>query len=268
MGSLVRSARLGALVCCLLAVLPAAAPPCAAQTLPSPDPIRFLRWPLDDVRAVGEAGLEAALLTGATGAVVLALMPYDSLVSREAAAWRGRSNPTFVRAVEEVGNVRAARPLALMVFIGTLFTDDPHLQDAAFTSLEAVVLADLTTRALKRVFGRSRPYEGEGPHTFRPFSAATAFPSGHSTVAFALVAPWVVYYPNAWTLGLLGLSTGTAFTRILVNHHWMTDTLAGATVGTAVGVALARRHLGADTRGARFVPFGAGGAGVTLRVDF
>jgi membrane-associated phospholipid phosphatase len=44
-------------------------------------------------------------------------------------------------------------------------------------------------------------------------------------------APWV------WAIGLT-LATGVGYLRVGADAHWLTDVLAGAAVGTAIGVAV------------------------------
>jgi undecaprenyl-diphosphatase len=93
--------------------------------------------------------------------------------------------------------------------------------------------AGAVTFALKEVAGRSRPDETSSPSRFRPFSGHDAFPSGHTTAAFALAAaldaearaPWLraIVYPAAAL---------TAWSRVRDRRHWPSDVVAGAAVGT------------------------------------
>jgi len=129
------------------------------------------------------------------------------------------------------------------VFALTLTTDDTRLQDAAFTSLQALLYSRAVTDALKTVVGRSRPTAGNGPYRADPFSGRTSFPSGHTTTAFALITPWVLYYPNVATYGLLAVGAGTATARVALDRHWPTDVVAGAAIGVFTARYLARRHL-------------------------
>lgn len=230
------------------------------------DPYRFWKWPAKDAAALGEALLTKGLLFTAGGSIVLFTAgPHDPLVTEELSSLPPAPADLLVRIVEEFGNVRAVRPVAGAIFLGSLISDNRRLQDAAFTSLESIIYANLITSGLKSVFGRARPWQKRGAMEFDPFSGNTSFPSGHSTTAFAFVSPWLLYYPNTFTPGLLLLSTGTAFSRMLTQNHWFTDVVAGSSIGFVTAYVLTRRHQ--ESRRMQVAPaLGMGRMGLTLTV--
>ena len=65
-----------------------------------------------------------------------------------------------------------------------------------------MIYAGVLSYGVKYTVGRSRPYEQNSPHQFAPFSGRNSFPSGHTTSAFAILTPWVLYYPHPVTYGL------------------------------------------------------------------
>ena len=214
-----------------------------AVAQPEPDAYRFAYWLADDVRAlvpVADSRLPIYATVG-TGTMLVLLMPMDEPAVRRVRAWsEGAPRPLF-RVLNELGNVRGVRPAALMLFLGSLAGDQYRFQDAAFTSLEALVFANLITDALKSIAGRSRPFENRGAVHFRPLSGSTSFPSGHATTIFAAITPWVLYYPRPATYVLLGVSFGTAFARLATNQHWFTDVLAGGAIGITTAYWLVAR---------------------------
>ena len=232
------------------------------------DPYRFWKWPAQDAIALAD-GLKSrgVLYAAGAGGLLLLAARHDPQVTNDLSNAVPVSNDLLVRVIEEFGNEKAVRPVAGAIFVGTLFTGDRRLQDAAFTSLEAVVLASLITNGLKSVFGRARPWQEEGALEFRPFSGNTSFPSGHSTTAFALVTPWLLYYPNAITPGLLVLSTGTAITRLKTNNHWFTDVIAGGAVGFFTAYFLVQRHQDNSRRVLVAPTMGLDRAGVSISVN-
>ncbi|WP_457654329.1 phosphatase PAP2 family protein [Rhodocaloribacter sp.] len=235
--------------------------PSDAQTRRSADPFRFFTWPVEDAGALagGVFSSRGLYVLGAGGALVLASR-YDETLTEKAA---GMAEGSVLRVVEEFGNVKAVQPMALVLFMGSLMSGDERFQDAAFTSLEAVVFANLITNTLKGAFGRARPRQNQGSGDFRPFSGNTSFPSGHAATVFALVTPWLVYYPHWTTAGLVVLAGGTAFSRMATRAHWFTDVVGGAAVGFLTGYGLSRRHL--HTGGVRVTPrFGYRSAGVRV----
>lgn len=127
----------------------------------------------------------------------------------------------------------------------------------------AALAADLT-QAVKLAAGRERP----SAHAARAADpAATAGPdgnlsfwSGHASLAFSLAAAagtvsWERGYAGApWVLGGGALAaTAVGWLRIAGDAHWLTDVVAGATAGAALGVALPRllhpRQSGGVTNG-------------------
>jgi len=207
------------------------------------DPYRFWKWPKDDVLALGGAlGSTRSFYALGIGGALYFVAQHDAAVSRNMSEMNPPGSEYITKVVDEFGNIKAIRPIAAVVFLGSLMTDSQRVQDAAFTSLEAVLLANLFTNILKTSVGRARPYEGEGPMHLEPFSGSRSFPSGHSATAFALVTPWLMYFPNTLTPGLMVLSFGTAFGRVMGEHHWFTDIIAGSAIGFMTAYWLTRRH--------------------------
>jgi membrane-associated phospholipid phosphatase len=109
------------------------------------------------------------------------------------------------------------------------------------TGMAAIGVSGLLVQVVKHLVGRPRPRlalsanEYFGP-TFQ--SDLLAFPSGHATTSFALAAVLSVWYPRgAWLFYLL--ATLIALGRVVGNAHHLSDVLAGAVLGLAVGWTLA-----------------------------
>lgn len=91
----------------------------------------------------------------------------------------------------------------------------------------------------KGVFGRPRPfvqYAGEIVPVIRPGSGS--MPSGHTTKAFALTLPFLVFATGKkkWRTSLnvffLFAAAAIAYSRIVLGVHYLSDVLAG--IGTAL----------------------------------
>ena len=246
----------------LAVLLLAAAPhePARAQSEPSPqlqariepeiqpDRGRFQRWAYGDAAGlVGEASWRTPLYALGAVAVLTPVSSFDDDINpRVQAAYRGEF-ADYLNLVNELGGPRATIP-AVGLFAASLVTDDTRFQDAAFTSLQALVYTAAINYTLKYAIGRVRPENGMGAFRFEPFSGNTSFPSGHTATAFALMTPWVLYYPNVATYGLFAVSTGTAVARLARDRHWATDVLAGGTVGFLTAYWLTKRHQGEASR--------------------
>ena len=105
--------------------------------------------------------------------------------------------------------------------------------DAA-TWLIGWVVADTLTWALKPGIGRLRP---DG-------SDMTSFPSGHAKSAAQIGVGLLLLLPRTWKLRTvvpvsLGI-VGMAVSRTVLDHHWLSDVVAGALLGAgcALGAAV------------------------------
>ena len=206
----------------------------------SSDPFRFIIWPVEDLRALPGSLDGRWLLAGAgAGAGILAASHFDGELTERTLGLRDNDAMRFV---EEFGNAKVMRPALAVVFVGGLMSGDTRLQDAAYTALESVILANLATNTLKAVFGRARPWQQEGPSSFRPFSGNTSFPSGHSTTAFAALTPFAEYYGGMTSVLVYALATTTAFSRVATEAHWLSDVVGGSLMGFMVGWRLSNRH--------------------------
>ncbi len=233
-----------------------------------PDPIRFARWTVSDAKMIGRSAItrHALYVTAGIGGTLVLLSGQDTWLTENTVDVASGLSGSTRRILNEVGNVDIIRPMALMLFLGTLTSGNERLQDAAFTSLEAVVFANLVTNTLKLVVGRARPHHELGAASFKPFSGRTSFPSGHATTVFALTTPWLLYFVDVPSIVLFSLGAGTAFVRIADREHWFSDVLVGAAIGFGTGFMLTRRHQRV-ARGLDLSPVaGASGFGLSARL--
>jgi undecaprenyl-diphosphatase len=104
--------------------------------------------------------------------------------------------------------------------------------------LAADIAAGVTSYALRQGIGRERPplvYPEPKPLVSVPHSGA--FPSGHTTAAFACATVL------AWASPRLGvpvfvLAAAIGCSRIYVGVHWPLDVLGGAVLGVLIATAL------------------------------
>lgn len=99
----------------------------------------------------------------------------------------------------------------------------------------SVLVSAVSVSMLKESFGRPRPLDSPNADIddLQPFHGGTSFPSGHTTLAFALATavsheshsrwvPWVVY----------PLAAAVAWSRVHEQEHWTSDVVLGAFLGT------------------------------------
>ena len=252
--------------CTLLSLVALLALPSLLHAQSTQSRTRFLHWAYQDAAGLAHDFSQGNRPLYALGAMVL-LTPLSSLdqgIDYRVDTYGGPVGD-FLGFANELGGPKMNLPVA-GVFAFSLLTDDTRFQDAAFTSLQSLLYSGAISYGIKYSVGRFRPYEKNGSHRFAPFSGNTSFPSGHTTAAFAIVTPWVLYYPHPVTYGLFALSTGTAIARIVREKHWTTDVLAGGSLGFFTAYYLTRRHQNENKRFTITPMLGADAASVTVRV--
>jgi hypothetical protein len=165
---------------------------------------------------------------------------------------RNRSGFTndFAKAVTPFGGQRALDLSALLI-AGGVFSHDDQMRDAGRDSLEAELWAGgVVTPLLKHLFGRSRPVQEEGAHSFHALSSShQSFPSGHATNAFAFATGIAAHY-DGWVVPTIvyTIASGVAISRVNDRAHFPSDVLAGALIGRAVAKGIVHRHRNATSR--------------------
>jgi len=115
---------------------------------------------------------------------------------------------------------------------------DCLLKEASLAGLQAFVLSAGAAWLVKSLTGRPRPNEGFVAHDWHgPFSGYDAFPSGHTTRAFAVATVLSGYYKHKPWVGItaFGLAAFTASGRLLSGEHWPSDVFVGMALGYFVG---------------------------------
>ena len=93
---------------------------------------------------------------------------------------------------------------------------------------------------LKEWIARIRPYEvTDGLSILVEVQKDFSFPSGHSGASFAAAVAMFPFLPRRWGVALLVLAGLIALSRLYVGVHFPTDVLAGALIGTLLGLAAA-----------------------------
>ena len=113
---------------------------------------------------------------------------------------------------------------------------------AAVRGLVAVAVASATANVLaKGVSRRVRPLAGQVPEArrLRRPPITTSFPSGHAASAAAFATGVSLEMP-ALAVGVGGLATAVAASRVVTGAHYPSDVAAGAVLGIGVGTLTVR----------------------------
>jgi len=182
-----------------------------------------------------------AIAAAAVGTISLADHGVDHWVQDH----RSSRSDALARGFRTGGQPEVVFGVPAALFTAGLISGHKDLERSGVRVLASVVLAGVITGGGKVVTGRLRPNESTTQYAFKPFSHYDAFPSGHATMAFALATALSGEIRRPWASALLYAgATGTAWSRLNDHQHWLSDVLAGATVGiTAANVIEGRWRL-------------------------
>ncbi len=154
---------------------------------------------------------------------------------------RGGQSNGLARAGNTMGDGRYVLPALAAGYVAGRLADAPGVSRAALRSAEAFSLAGGLSTILKQVGGRKRPGEGADADDFHVFGGGKSFPSGHTTVAFAVATSLANEIPNRLAdAALYGAAGLTGFSRLNDDKHWASDVLAGALLGHLAGAWITR----------------------------
>ncbi len=156
----------------------------------------------------------------------------DHRIQTEVQSRRGENGDDLARLTRRMGQPEVYAPIALGTLAVGMVSGDGRIARAGGRITGGLLLSGLTVSLLKPLVGRARPGSSTDEYNFRPLSRQDSWPSGHTTMAFALatsVSDEVRFIPVA--VVLYGGATLTAWSRVNDNRHWATDVVTGALVG-------------------------------------
>jgi membrane-associated phospholipid phosphatase len=164
---------------------------------------------------------------------------------------------------QTAGGAKLIVPLTAAFFVAGRASQDSRFRAATYDALQATIVNQSYATALKLTVRRTRP---DGSNDL-------SFPSGHTSNAFALATVVGHHYGKRAGItafvaaGLIGVS------RLERNVHHLSDVVAGAALGYAVGRSVVRENGEPAGRGARLalVPSPApsgGGVGLGVALEF
>ena len=182
--------------------------------------------------AAAVAPVDRALAEGLQGPATQA----NQLLRRSATAFRLLDVPgSFVAAAGMYGYGRV--------------NGQRRMQSLGLHSMESILIAGTFGAGIKLVAGRARPYvDIHNPSDFQLFRGFAddkyrSFPSGHTITAFAFASTFTrevqFWRPHsAFLIGsvMYGGATLMGLSRMYNNQHWASDVLAGAGIGTLIGL--------------------------------
>ncbi len=130
-----------------------------------------------------------------------------------------------------------------------LIIKNEKLVNTTLLATQALITGSAITTSIKYLAGRRRPYsylpsEEARPTFMGPFSKDpngnsfnNSFPSGHTTVSFAIATVFASEYRDNNLVPIIAYSLATlvGVSRISENQHWTTDVFTGAAIGYLSG---------------------------------
>jgi len=193
------------------------------------------------------ASPENLLIAGIGGSAALLGRHGDMRAS--AANW---GNHEVFEPGQLVGAFAVQTGAALVTYGIGRVTDSPRAARIGAGIFRAQLVSQATAQVVKAAAGRTRP-DGSNSHSF---------PSGHSASAFATAT--VLQRELGWKAGIpaYAMAGWVAASRVQMKRHYLSDVIAGATVGVLAG-----RSVTVGSRNVRFsvdpMPV-AGGIGVSF----
>ncbi len=180
-----------------------------------------------------------AIIAGAVLTTTALLFTIDD----ETRTYFKKNNSSFNDALKDIGNFYGNVYPTVIIGAGFysygLFAGNDNIRVTGRMVFESVAIAGLITTITKSVFGRHRPYTNDGSMKFEGPTIESdyfSFPSGHSTVAFALSTTLANRIHNTYvSIGLYSLAGITALARIYDDKHWASDVFLGSAIGYFVG---------------------------------
>lgn len=137
---------------------------------------------------------------------------------------------------------------------------------------EAVAVAGAVAQLTKFAAARQRPYATYGTLPSEGVDDRLSFYSGHTTVAFSAAAAGGMlaqlrgdeHWPWVYGVGFTA-AAATGYFRMAADKHWLTDVLAGAVTGTAIGLTVPWLHRRQDGPPSLAVAAAPGWVGVSGR---
>lgn len=190
---------------------------------------------------------------GKFAAVTFALSFADEPVQQAALRLRNRNTGlnNISKDVTKFGGIYEVFTVAGIGAYG-LISKNNKLTNTTLLSSQAYITSGAIAMVLKYLSGRTRPsYYPSGvqaePRFLGPFHKSlknadgshdnSSFPSGHSTVAFAVATVFATEYKDKPIVPVVAYSAASlvSISRITQNKHWVTDVFTGAAIGYLSG---------------------------------
>ena len=212
----------------------------------------FKQQALSPFQPAKRAFLRDAVLVGAAVGIAFLDKPIQrwAVTFRNNNSWSERPSKT----ITNLGAQFEVIPLAVIATTGFVFKNE-KLRTTTALALQSYITATFWSTLFKELSGRNRPANFDpnselnsagfhGPFYKLPYSDNSAFPSGHTALAFAAATVYAKEYRDIPLVPVIsyGIATLIGFSRITENRHWATDVVAGGLLGFACGTQVVNNY--------------------------
>lgn len=153
----------------------------------------------------------------------------------------------FSSIAEKFGNTSYTSLTLGASFLTGLMSNNRKMQKVSLLALKSSLLSGVLAQTIKNIGHRSRPNANMGKdswHGPKIGGSHKAFPSGHTTAAFALATTFARVYSDKKWVGITAYSLAglAGLSRIHDNKHWGTDVFAGGLLGYFSALAILRNE--------------------------
>ncbi len=180
----------------------------------------------DDLKHMPRKNSLYWLAAGSAGA--LAIHPADDNINNRLGG--SEFADSFFKAGKYLGSTPLILGGSITTYIVGRASDKPRVRHIGMDLIEATLLAEGITQAIKYTVRRERPIAPDGSQ-----ASGYAFPSGHATLTFA--AATVLQQHLGWKAAVptYMVATYVAMSRLHDNRHFASDVVFGATDGIIIG---------------------------------
>ncbi len=197
---------------------------------------------------------------GKYAVITMALSFADEPVQQAALRLRNRYTGinTISKGLSDFGGIYEVFTVAGLGAYGLISSNNKLVNTTLLTS-QAYITSGAMMTFLKILSGRTRPsYYPAGveaePRFLGPFhrklndangsNENSSFPSGHSTVAFAVATVFATEYKDNPVVPVIAYSAASliSISRITENKHWITDVFSGAALGYFSGKLIVKNY--------------------------
>lgn len=143
---------------------------------------------------------------------------------------------------DPLGQGFVAIPLTAGFIVYGEIANKQRASRVGLTGLKAIAVNAFFTYAIKYATQRHRPYDDDPPDPRiweGPFGSYTntSFPSGHTSMVFALAAVFASEYKGKIWVPIMSYSLASlvAVSRVYEDEHWASDVVFGAALGFFIG---------------------------------